>query len=129
VLIAGRKIGVLCFVVFLFFCFCFSCELAIIAATHHTNTLGSSLVIGMLVRIGTIPQAFSPNSPRLTPFFDVHLLDSVSTRLAFDTVIGMSLSLATAAKVETHQAWRSNEGRTCQRNFPDFILSCGGKCW
>ena len=37
--------------------FVFSCELANIAAIHHMNTLGSSMIVGMHVRIGTIPQA------------------------------------------------------------------------
>jgi hypothetical protein len=37
----------------------FRASWSIIAATHHTNTLGSSLVIVMLVRIGTIPQAYN----------------------------------------------------------------------
>ena len=35
----------------------FLCELAVIDATHHVNTLGGSQIIGMHVRIGTIPQA------------------------------------------------------------------------
>jgi hypothetical protein len=44
--------------------FVFLCELAIIDATHHVDTLGGSQIIGMHVRIGTIPQAlYSITSP------------------------------------------------------------------
>jgi hypothetical protein len=54
VFVTGCNIGVLFLFLFLFLC---SRELAIITATHHKKTLGSSLMVSMQARIATIPQA------------------------------------------------------------------------